>query len=149
MKQFLINVRNLTASLFSWLVMVWLVFYTIFTKQDFELITLWQLFVLSCSWAIIFTFFYNANLSKLKSFTPIKKFTLFIVACTLIESLLIYIFGLFKIASITQWALFIGIIFILYAMSLGVFEIYKRRAQKEYTILLQEYQHIRSDENVT
>lgn len=149
MKCFLIHLRNLTTSLFAWFTMVWLLFYTVFKEQGIELSTLWQLFALSFSWAVIFVFFYNSNLGKLKKLSPVKKFTLFLTSCTLVESLLVYRFGLFGITSLPQWILFISIVFTLYAISLGVFEIYKQRASREYTELLQEYQNIRSNDNVT
>lgn len=149
MKHILISLRNLTVSLFAWFSMVWLLFYTVSKQPRIELTTLWQLFALSFSWAVLFTFFYNSKLPKLKTIPPIKKFTLFLTSCTFLESVLIYKFSLFGITSLTQWILFIGIIFVLYAISLGVFERYKRKASRQYTQLLQEYQSLRSSENVT
>lgn len=140
MKNFLVGVRNMTASFFSWLVIVWMIYYVVSEKQNMEMNILWQLLFLSFSWAIIFTFFYSTNIATWKKITPTKKFTLFMVVCTIIESFLIYAFGLFGITTIVQWGIFVCVVFALYAISLGIFELYKRQVSREYAQLLQNYQ---------
>lgn len=146
MKDFFIGVRNATASFFSWLVIVWILFYSISGKQSITLSTLWQLLVLSFSWGILLTLFYFTNIFTHKNISPTKKFTLFMSTCIIVESLLVFAFGLFGVTSLLQWGMFIGIVFILYAISLAIFEIYKIKASKEYTKLLRNYQHGNTNE---
>lgn len=148
MRNFLISIRNMTAALFSWMLLVWMLYYAVLEEQNVALGTLWKLFALSLCWAVLFTVFYSTHLFDLKKLTPTKKFTFFMVLCTLAESLLIYRFGLFGITSLAQWGMFIGLVLLLYTLSLGIFEIYKNRAGKEYTKRLKEYQHAGGNEDV-
>jgi hypothetical protein len=138
MKVFLVDLRNKMVFVFSWLVFIWLIFYSSQGMKEISLSVLWQLFVLSLSGSALFNLFFSGVLFKKLSFA--WRLTCFIVSCAIVEGVLIYNFQLFGITKLVEWGLFLLIVLVLYFVSLGIFQIYKTKSGKHYTDLLKEYQ---------
>lgn len=60
---------------------------------------------------------------------------------------MIYCFQLFGINTLAGWGLFLIIIAALYIISLAVFQIYKIKSSRYYTLMLKQYQQDKEDEN--
>jgi len=138
MKTFLLNFRDKTMFIFSWLVFVWLVFYSFQGKIEISVIVIWQLFILSVSGSFLFNLIFSHLIFKKMSFT--WRLTCFIISFAILESFLIYYFQLFGITKLIEWGIFLSIIILQYFISLGIFQIYKTKTGKHYTNLLKHYQ---------
>jgi hypothetical protein len=141
MKVFLFDLWKKTVFVFSWLVFIWLIFYSSQGINEISIFVLWQLFILSLSGSALFNLIFSGIIFKKLSFT--WRLTYFIISCAILESVLIYNFQLFGITKLIEWALFLLIIFIQYFASLGIFQIYKIKSGKRYTGLLKQYQERR------
>lgn len=139
MKQMINNIRNYTALIYTWLVLVWLVGTLFHGIAVINIATLLQLLFLSFAGAFLQQLFFAGKLFVKWSFTP--KLTAFLVCLVLLESMLITAFGLFRITTFAGWLLFVGIAACMYLASIGIFHLYSKRAEKRYTRFLKDYQN--------
>ena len=143
MKEFILGIRNKSAFVFSWLVLLWLIFCSLQRESEISNVVLWQLFILSLSGSVLHSVFFGGAFFKKTHFN--LRLTFFIFCCALIESYLIYHFQLFGISKLSEWGLFLLIVIVLYLASLGVFQIYRAKSGKHYTKLLKQYQKKHED----
>lgn len=138
MKTLLIGIRDKTALFFTWFIFVWVLIYSCLHEVDLSLTTIWQLLAVSFSMSLLINLIFKTNMMKQLSFT--SKLTLFLISCGIVESILIFQWGLYGISSIKQIALFYLLFLFLYIVSLGIFQIYRMKESKKITQLLKNYQ---------
>lgn len=143
MKKFISGMRDKTALFFTWLLIIWSMYYLLSKQVDISLMTIWQLLGISFSMAFIFNAVFTTKCFEKICFTV--KLTIFIFSCTLMESFLIYQFGFYGISTMKQWIAFFVVVALLYGASIGVFQIYRIKASREYTKLLKQYQQAKRD----
>ena len=137
MKQIIKNIRNYTALVYAWLVLVWMASTLLQGREAIAISTLFQLFILSFFGALLQQVVFTSKLFRKWSFTP--KLTVFLACLVILESVLIAAFGLFGITTLAGWLLFVGVVACLYLGSVGVFQWYSKKTEKQYTVLLQDY----------
>ena len=137
MKQIIKNIRNYTALVYTWLVLVWMASTLLQGGEAIAISTLFQLFALSFVGAFLQQVVFTSKLFRKWSFTP--KLTVFLAGLVIVESVMIAAFGLFNITTWADWLLFVGVAACMYLGSVGVFQWYSKKTEKQYTAFLQDY----------
>lgn len=146
MIQFLVWLRNGTAFCTTWFLILVLAYNHFFSIQTIPTNSLIKLVFWIIGGVFIFNLCFTRLLISKWLFT--KRLTCFMSAISLYECLGFYWLGFFTgTGTIFQWLLFIVIIFILYLVSIAIYQRYSKKQGEIYTRALQEYQQKRNMEN--
>lgn len=138
-KKFWIWMRNGVSIFFTWLTLLWLILSIAFGVEKLLVTALLQLLVFVIGGVFLFTLLFSDIVIRRLGF--VGRLTGFMLLFSVYEGICFYLFGLFHgRGSFTQWLIFAGIIVILYFVCIGIFRIYSRQKETEYTQALQRYQ---------
>ncbi|MBQ3164287.1 MAG: hypothetical protein IJC02_07085 [Lachnospiraceae bacterium] len=142
LKTFFIWIRNGVAFCFTWLMVVILLRNTYLGIENISTTEIFKLLILACGGVILFTALFSETLIKGISFTA--KLTGFMVLFSVYETVIFYWLGIFSgKGNVIQWMLFLGIILVMYGISMVGYELYSRKKAKDYDNALYAYQEKR------
>ena len=138
-KKFLVWMRNGVSISFTWLALLLLILSTALGMETISVTVLVRLLVFVTGGVFLFTLLFSDVAIRKLGF--VGRLTSFMLIFSIYEGVCFYLFGLFHgEGSFLQWLIFAGIIVILYFLCIGIFRIYSRRKEVEYTQALQRYQ---------
>lgn len=144
--QFLVWLRNGTAFCTTWFLILLLVYSHFAGIRSISTDSLIKLVFWIMGGVFIFSLCFTRFFISRWSFT--KRLTCFMGVISLYECLGFYSFGLFiGKGTISQWLLFIFIIFLLYLVSIMIYQGYSKKQGEIYTQALRQYQEKRGIED--
>lgn len=138
-KKFLVWMRNGISISFTWLALLLLILSIALELETIPVTVLARMLVFVTGGVFLFTLLFSDVAIRKLGF--VGRLTSFMLIFSAYEGGCFYLFGLFHgEGSFLQWLIFAGIIVILYFLCIGIFRIYSRRKEVEYTQALQRYQ---------
>lgn len=138
-KKFLVWMRNGVSIAFTWLALLLLILSIALELETIPVTVLARMLVFVTGGVFLFTLLFSDVAIRKLGF--VGRLTSFMLLFSAYEGACFYLFGLFHgEGSFLQWLIFAGIIVILYFLCIGIFRIYSRRKEVEYTQALQRYQ---------
>lgn len=138
-KRFLIWMRNGVSMSFTWLTLLLLIIGMVCGIDKIPLLVFVRLLAFVTGGVLLFTLMFSDVVIRKLQF--MGRLTGFMLIFSVYEGICFYWFGLFREdGSFIQWFIFAGIIVILYFLCIGIFRIYSRKKEVEYTQALQRYQ---------
>lgn len=145
-KQFFTWMRNGTAFCTTWFLIIWLICCHILNYPSISVHSLTKMLLLVLGGVFIFSVLFTQIIIQKWTFTT--RLTWFILFISLYESLGFYWIGLFHgKGTLTQWGIFIGIVFFLYLCCIAIYQQYSKKQGELYTQALETYQKKRSEHN--
>ncbi len=140
--QFGIWMRNGTAFCIAWFLLIILAVCHIFHYETISINTLTKIVCFTIGGVFIFCVVFTRLFIKKWSF--MARLTCFMLSISLYECAGFYWIGIFAgKGTITQWLVFVGILFILYFVSTAVYQRHSIKQGILYTQALQKYQEQR------
>lgn len=144
--KFIIWMRNGTAFVFTWLVFLWLIFDKFYERNTVCSDAMLRLLLFVVGGVLLFSVCFTETLVLHWRFT--SRLTCFVLLLGIYEGIGFYYLGIFqRTGTISEWLLFSGIIFMLYAVCIWIHELYSRKKGELYTLALTEYQEKRRMEH--
>lgn len=138
-KCFFVWMRNGISFCFTWLMILLMVWNSVFGIKMVSTIALGKLLLFVSGGVLLFTIIFSNVIVQKLQFTV--RLTSFMIVFAVYESICFYWMGVFPDnGSIQQWLIFIAIILLLYFISIGIYQIYSREKGVLYTQALQRYQ---------
>jgi hypothetical protein len=142
LSQFLVWMRNGIAFCTTWFLILVLGYSYYFNQQTVSINGLIKMVIWITGAVLLFTVFFSC--AVIKKWRFISRLTLFMIFISLYESLGFYWFNFFTSSdSVIRWAVFVGIVLVLYLSSITIYLIYSGKQGDVYTKALQEYQEKR------
>ncbi|MDO5027981.1 MAG: hypothetical protein Q4E36_01835 [Bacillota bacterium] len=143
LKKFFLWLRNGFAFSTTWLLIICLAYCHIFKEQTISTDLLRKLLIFAFGGVLIFNLIFTRLLIKKWTFN--LRLTAFMLVFGLYESLAFSWLGFFSgRASLVQWLIFIGLVAVLYFISLAIYQVYSKKQGEIYTENLRKYQKQRS-----
>ena len=143
---FLTWMRNGSAFCISWFLILWVLYNSFYGIPTVTTKHLTELIVLVITGVFLFCTFFTGLFLRNWSFT--FRLTCFLIAISILECIAFYRLGLFvREGSVTEWAVFIGIILALYTACILIYRVYSRHRGELYTKGLKQYQQSRREEH--
>lgn len=138
-KCFFVWMRNGISMCFTWLVLLLLIWNSIFGIEMLSTIALGRLLLFVSGGVLLFTVIFSNVIMQKPQFT--SRLTGFMIVFAVYESVCFYWMGIFpNKGDIQQWLVFVGIILLLYFISIGIYQIYSKKKGNLYTQALRRYQ---------
>lgn len=142
LSQFLTWLRNGTCFCFTWFLLLLTLLYLYYGNEAISTMGLLKLFVLSFGGVLLFCLLFTSLFIKKWRF--VTRLTCFMICITVYECMGFYWLGLFSArGTLGQWSLFMGIVLVLYFISIAIYAGYSKKKGELYTLALQEYQEKR------
>lgn len=141
MKKFIYFLRDKTALVFTWFVFLIVILNLLTGKKEVDNGFLIKTFIVAFVMVIFFYISFSEEIIKKKGF--LFRMNLFLITTVCTEILLIIRFGFLGIKWSTEWYIFAVIVLVLYCCSIIIYSLYSKKAGKEYTTLLNQYQQNR------
>lgn len=138
-KCFFVWMRNGISFCFTWLMILLMVWNSLFGIEMVSTTTLGKLLLFVSGGVLLFTIIFCNEIIRRLQFTA--RLTSFMIVFAVYESICFHWMGIFPDnGSIQQWLIFIAIILLLYFICIGIYQIYSRKKGVLYTQALQRYQ---------
>lgn len=143
LSQFFTWLRNGTCFCFTWLLLLITILNLYYRNNSISTSGLVKLFLLSFGGVLIFCLLFTSLIIKKWRF--VTRLTCFMICITIYECIGFYWLGIFSVrGSLGQWGIFMGIVLVLYFISIAIYVGYSKRKGELYTLALQEYQERRN-----
>ena len=143
--QFGVWMRNGIAFCTTWLLILMLAYNQLFNVQTIATNSMIKMVIWVAGGVLLFSLIFTRLIIKKWSF--IRRLTCFMISVSFYQCLGFYWFDfLADKATVIQWLVFIGIVFVLYLICIAIYLQYSKRRGEIYTQALQKYQQQRSSE---
>ncbi len=143
--QFFVWMRNGTAFCISWFLLLLVIAHSLSHTESISTLALAKMMLLSAGGVLLFCIFFTRLFLRRWQFLP--RLTCCILSVGIYECAGLYWLGVFRgSGGIIPWVIFASILFLLYLLCIGIYQIYSRKKGRLYTQALQKYQQSRREE---
>lgn len=144
--QFLVWMRNGISFCTTWFLILTLAYNALYDIETISTGSLIKMVLWVTGGVFLFTLLFSDAIIRKWSF--ISRLTCFMAAISIYECLGFYWLGIWsERGMLIEWLGFIGVIFVLYFVCIGIYQRYSRKQGELYTEALQKYQQQRSAED--